>query len=92
MKVERLWLRKQYILLARNDGGSPLVWLNEPLCQLGGWIQATNELNEQQPKKQPEKLPSDFAGGKAREILDCREADDMGVALWHKSSILLILF
>ena len=73
MKVERLWLRKQYILLARHDGGSPLVWLNEPLCQIGGWIQATNELNEQQPKEPPEKLPSNFAGEKAQEIFGLPE-------------------
>jgi len=44
--VERLWLQKQCILLARNNHGSPLEWLDEPLWQLGGWIQATNELNE----------------------------------------------
>ena len=46
MKVERLWLQKQCVLLARHNNGSPLDWLNVPLWQLGGWIVATNELNE----------------------------------------------
>lgn len=46
MKAERLWLRKQCILLARHNGGSPLDYMDEPLGQFGGWIQATNELNE----------------------------------------------
>lgn len=46
MKDERLWLRKQFILLAQNAGGSPTQWAGEPLCALRGWIQAANELNE----------------------------------------------
>ena len=46
MKVERLWLQKQCVLLARHNNGSPLDWLNVPLWQLGGWIAETNELNE----------------------------------------------
>ena len=48
MKAERLWLQKQCILLARNNGGLPLQWLDMPLCQFGGWIQATIELNGKQ--------------------------------------------
>lgn len=47
MTADELWLQKQCILLARNNGGSPLEWAGVPLCQLGGWIQATNKLNEQ---------------------------------------------
>lgn len=46
MTGERLWLQKQCILLSRQSSGSPLDWLAVPLCQIGGWIQATNELNE----------------------------------------------
>ena len=46
MKVERLWLQKQCVLLARHNNGSPLDWLNVPLWQLDGWIKVTNELNE----------------------------------------------
>lgn len=46
MKAEGLWLRKQCILLARHNGGSALDWADVPLGQLGGWIQATNELDE----------------------------------------------
>ena len=46
MKVERLWLQKQCVLLARHNNGSPLDWLNVPLWQLDGWIEVTNELNE----------------------------------------------
>lgn len=46
MTAGGLWLQKQCILLARHNGGSPLDYLGEPLCQIGGWIQATNELNE----------------------------------------------
>lgn len=68
MKAERLWLQKQCILLARHDNGSPLDWLNVPLWQLGGWIQATNELNEKQPKKPPEKLQPHPVDTKAGEI------------------------
>lgn len=46
MTAGGLWLQKQCILLARYSNGSPLDWLGEPLCMLGGWIQATNELNK----------------------------------------------
>ncbi|MCX4374185.1 MAG: hypothetical protein OSJ58_20645, partial [Dysosmobacter sp.] len=46
VKVERLWLQKQCVLLARHNNGSPLDWLNVPLWQLDGWIEVTNELNE----------------------------------------------
>ena len=46
MTAGGLWLQKQCILLARHSGGSPLDWLAEPLCQLGGWIEAVNELNK----------------------------------------------
>ena len=46
MTAGGLWLQKQCILLARFNNGSPLDWLDIPLCQFGGWIQATNELNE----------------------------------------------
>lgn len=50
MTAGGLWLRKQCILLARHNGGGPLDWLDEPLCRMGGWIRATNELNEQRKK------------------------------------------
>ena len=63
-----LWLQKQCILLARRNGGSPLDYLGEPLCQISGWIQATNELNEKQTKRPPEKLPVRLEGEKAREL------------------------
>ena len=46
MKVERLWLQKQCVLLARHNNGSPLDWLNVPLWQLDVWREVTNELNE----------------------------------------------
>lgn len=46
MKAEGLWLQKQCILLAKCGGGSPVDWLGEPLCMLGGWIRAVNELNK----------------------------------------------
>ena len=46
MTAGKLWLQKQCILLARHNNGSPLDWLGVPLCQIGGWIQATNELNK----------------------------------------------
>ena len=46
MKTEGLWLRRQFILLARLGGGSPLEWLNVPLWQLNGWIRAVNELDK----------------------------------------------
>lgn len=45
MTAGGLWLQKQCILLSRDSGGSPLDWLDLPLCQIGGWIQADNELN-----------------------------------------------
>ena len=68
MKVERLWLQKQCILLARHNGGSPLDWLGVPLWQYGGWIQATNELNEKKKPKAPEKIPASLTGNKAKEL------------------------
>lgn len=43
-----LWLQKQCILLARRNNGSPMDWLNVPLRLLGGWIRATNELDQEQ--------------------------------------------
>ncbi len=45
MTAGGLWLQKQCILLSRDSGGSPLDWLDLPLCQIDGWIQADNELN-----------------------------------------------
>ena len=68
MKVERLWLQKQCVLLARHNNGSPLDWLGVPLWQYGGWIQATNELNEEKKPKAPEKITASLTGNKAKEL------------------------
>ena len=73
MTVKELWLRKQCILLARNNGGSPLDWADIPLIQLGGWIQATNDLNEEKPEKAPEKVPINPVGETARALFDLPE-------------------
>lgn len=73
MTAKGLWLQKQCILLAKYNGGSPLDWVDVPLCQLGGWIQATNDLNGKQPQKAPEKIPPNDAGAKVRELFGLPE-------------------
>lgn len=62
MTATRLWLQKQCVLLSRDSGGSPLDWLDEPLCRLGGWMDAMNELNRKQPET-PRKFNSMAAAG-----------------------------
>lgn len=73
MKLDELWLHKQCILLARKNGGSPLDWADEPLCQLGGWIRATIDLNKKQTEKIQEKLPLNDAEMKVKKLFDLPE-------------------
>lgn len=73
MTAGGLWLQKQCILLARRNGGSPLEYLREPLHRFGGWIQATNELNEKKQKELPETLPLTLKGEKAKALFGLTE-------------------
>ena len=45
------WLREKCIILARMNNTSVFDWLDQPLCELGEWIKAHNNLTEQQSER-----------------------------------------
>ena len=41
------WLRKQCLILARNNHTGVDFWLSRPLAELGRWIESNNALAEE---------------------------------------------
>ena len=43
---DRQWLRKQYLILAKNNRNDISFWLAQPLMSLRHWIKANNAIVE----------------------------------------------
>lgn len=45
------WLRRQILVMSKNNKSSPDFWLNMPLVEFRDWIETNNEITEDENKR-----------------------------------------